>query len=169
MPLLPRLRNILVAVVVRMPCPLVLEVLFVVVRLVILPSCRLSSSQRGRVFPQELIHQQLLLHSVDVHVGNRGKVRLGNLSSSYSPPVSFHSLHVPLVHYCNDVLGFEGPQLPEDALVSEIDEDLLLLGRALAQQGHQEVDSASIHRLSKRLSSSCVENIMEVIVLRSPR
>lgn len=133
MALLPRLRDVSVAVVVGVPGSLILEVLFVVIRLVVLPTCRLSPSNRRSVIPQELVHQELLLNSINVHVSNWGKIGLGDLGSSDSSPVGLHSFHVPLIYYCYDVLCFQGPEIPEDTLVSEIDKDLLLLGGALAE------------------------------------
>ncbi len=136
MALLPRLGHILMALMVGVPGSLVLEVLFVVVRLVVLPTRWLRLGHRGSVLPQELVHQQLLLHRVDVHVGDGREAGLGDLGSSDPPPVGLYSLHVPLVHHRHDVLGLERPELLENALVPEINEDLLLLGGALGQQGY---------------------------------
>ena len=169
MALLPRRGHVLVALVVRVPRSLVLEVLFVVVRLVVLPTRWLGLGHRGSVLPQELVHQQLLLHRVDVHVGDGREAGLGHLGSSDPPPVGLHSLHVPLVHHRHDVLGLERPELLENALVPEINQNLLLLGGALGQQGDEEVDPASVHGFSEGLSSPGIEDIVEIIVLTGPR
>ena len=56
MVLLPRLGDVLVAVVVGVPGSLVLEVLFVIVGLIILPTGWLSLSHRRSILPQELVY-----------------------------------------------------------------------------------------------------------------
>ena len=168
MVLLSRLRDVLVTIVMSVPGPLILEVLFMVSRRVILPGCRLGLGHLGSILPQEFIDQQLLLDCVDVHIGDGRKVGLDWLGSRGPSPVGLDAFHVPLVDHSDDILGLEFVKVPEDSDVSHIDKDLLLLRRALVQKSNQEVDPAPVHGLSKGLSASHVEHISEILRLAGP-
>lgn len=89
--------HVVVAAVVRVPGPLVLEVLLVVIGQVVLVGRRLRAGIPAGELAQELVDDMSLLVGVDVHVSNRGHFFLGDLSASSPAPVSLDSLHVPLV------------------------------------------------------------------------
>lgn len=78
------------------------------------------------------------------------------------------AFHVPLIDHSYDILGLELVKIPEDSNISHIDKDLLLLRSALVQKSNQEVDPASVHRLSKGLSASHVKDISEILRLAGP-
>ena len=126
-PMLPWCVDILVAFVMSMPCSFVLEVLFVIVCQHVLVSCRLRSGVLAGEVSQELVDQMALLILVDVHVSYGRFLLLGFLSSRGSSPVSLDTLHVPLIDHCYDCFSFASVEFPENVLVSEIDENSLLL------------------------------------------
>ena len=70
--LLSWLGDIHMAVVVSVPCPLVLEVLLVVAGAVVLMSRWLRPGHLGGVLPEPLVDHGLLLHGINVHIMNGG-------------------------------------------------------------------------------------------------
>lgn len=166
--LLARSRDVLVAIVVGVPGTLVFEVFLVVAGRVVLPGGGLGFGYTGGVLSQEFVDEGLFLHGVDVHIGDGGKVLDWELSVGVSAPVSLNTLHVPLVDNCNSVLGFKAEELAEDAFVSLVDQDGLLLGSRFAEKPHQEVDAAAIQRLRKGLTASNIDSLVEILVLAGP-
>ena len=68
MALLSRLVNVLVALVVGVSRPLVLEVILVVVGESVLVGCWLRACDLGSIVSQVVVHQVLLLVHVNVHI-----------------------------------------------------------------------------------------------------
>jgi hypothetical protein len=161
-------RDVLVAIVVGVPGALVFEVFFVVARGVVLPGGRLGFGHAGGVLSEEFVDEGLFLHGVDVHVGDGGEVLDWEFCVGVSAPVCLNTLHVPLVDNCDGVLGFETEDLAEDAFVSMVDQNGLLLGSGFAEKSHEEVDAAAIHRLRKGLTASDIDSLVEILVLTGP-
>ena len=82
--------------------------------------------------------------------------------------MSLHSLHVPLIDHCDDILCLYRVEISEDTLISLINEDTLLLGSDLTDKAYKIVDSASIDGLRKGLSSSHVKSVEEIVRLGGP-
>lgn len=156
------------AVVVGVSGSLVFEVLLVVSGRVVLPRGGFGLGDAGGVLPEEFVDEGLLLHGVDVHVSDGRPVGDRNLGVGVPPPVGFNSLHVPLVHHSDGVLRLQGEELPEDPLVSLVDEDGLLFGCGLAEQCHEEVDPAAIDGLGEGFAAAAVGGLVEVGVLAVP-
>lgn len=161
--------DVLVAVVVGVPRPLVLEVLLVVVGEHVLVGGRLRLRVGARELPQVLVDQVPLLVLVDVHVGHWRQLLLLLLRAGGSAPVGLDALYVPLVHHCHNLLALASfVEVSEDALVPGVHEDSLLLGSDLAEQGHHEVGPAAVHRLGEGLSSPGAQDLGEVVVVTAP-
>lgn len=70
-PLLSWLWDILVAIMVSVPGPLILKVLFVIASAVVLEGSWLRLCHLRCVFSQPIVDQSLLLYGIDVHIVNR--------------------------------------------------------------------------------------------------
>ncbi len=86
----------------------------------------------------------VFLEGVDVHIRDWGQLLLRDFSSGGFPPVSFDSLHVPLVDDGHDVLLVDVVNVPENSLAIPVNHDILLLWGNLIEHNNQKVDSASV-------------------------
>jgi len=76
---------------------------------------------------------------------------------------------MPLIDHCYYIfVTFYVVDLIEDSFVSLVDQDALLLGAHSTEQTDKKVDSASINRFCEGLSSSHMEGVDEVFILRGP-
>jgi len=123
---LPGFWNIIVTGVMSMPCSFVFEVFFMVAYQVILMRSWLWFCNIACVFPQEIIVDLVILHAINVHVGNWWENLFRDFGSSGSSPVSLDCLHVPLVYHCYDVLLFYVVKITENSFASLIHHDSFL-------------------------------------------
>ena len=114
--------DIFVAVMMSMTSSLVFEVFFVVVHQHVLMSGWLSVALLAGVLSQEFVDQVSFLVFIDVHVGHWRKFFGLFFSAGCPSPMSFHSLHVPLVDNSDDSLSTAFlVQISENTFISQID------------------------------------------------
>jgi len=94
---------------------------------------------------------------------------LGKFSVSQPSPMSLNSLHVPLIDNSNNIfMIFQSVQLSENSLISIIDQNSFLFRCYFIEKCYKEINSTTINWLSECLSSSHMQCVHEIIILRSP-
>ena len=160
--------NVLVTFVMCVPCSFVLEVLFMIICEHILMSCWLRVCQLAWSISQVIIYHFSLLIFIDVHVCNRGNLLFHNLCSRCPSPVSFNSLHMPLINNSHNFVTIHIVQIPENSFVSLVDQNGFLLWSHFVQHLNHQINPASINGFSKGFTSSSMQNIKKVFVIRLP-
>jgi len=83
--------------------------------------------------------------------------------------MSFNSLQVPLVDNCYNIfMVFQSIQISKYSLVPMVDKYAFLFGSNFIKKSYKEVDSTAINWFSKGFTSSDMQSIHKVIILRSP-
>lgn len=120
------LRYICVTIVMSMSGSFVLEVFFMIVDKMILMSSWLGFSNLTNIISKPFIYNVVIIDRINIHIGYWGKILFRDLSSSGSSPMSFNSLHMPLINDCYNIFLLNFKNISENSFSSIINKDLFL-------------------------------------------